>query len=267
MRAAICFYGLVGSKLSKNGMGKNLDPAIAFEHYKKHILDKNKNVDIFIHTWSVEAKNKLQDLYKPKTMLAEKQKSFPNSKNHPTEPFLLKTKLKFLIMKFFNNKKLKKWLIENQLASFRAYSRWYSSSKVLKMKQSYEKKNNFKYDVVMLTRLDLCFFSDLDFTKYKMEYFYASHRNDSSTLETNYTANYENHKAGEELQDLWFFSNSHYLDEFGKLYENIEKYHINPHKSSKQHLDTFLEEGKIKYTLYRWFDYELVRRKFFNSRA
>ena len=41
MRIAICFYGLVGSKIGKNGVGEILDPRIAYNHYKKHIFDSD----------------------------------------------------------------------------------------------------------------------------------------------------------------------------------------------------------------------------------
>jgi hypothetical protein len=74
LRVALCFYGLVGSKIGKNGNGESLDPTIAYEYYKKHILDVNDNVDVFIHSWSYDSKKKLLKLYKPKKEAIEKIK-------------------------------------------------------------------------------------------------------------------------------------------------------------------------------------------------
>ena len=54
MRIAICFYGLVGSVCDKNGQGVPLDPAIGYKYYKENIFDTNDEVDVFIHSWSVE---------------------------------------------------------------------------------------------------------------------------------------------------------------------------------------------------------------------
>ncbi len=266
-RVALCFYGLVGSKIGKNGNGESLDPTIAYEYYKKHILDVNDNVDVFIHSWSYDSKKKLLKLYKPKKEAIEKQREFSQSASHPKKLNIkgIKSKIKLLYLKLFNGTKYDAWLDSREKETFRAYSRWYSSKKVIDLKSEYEKENNFKYDVVMVTRLDIGFFNDVIFDKYDMNYFYASHRNDSSTKEMNYQANYENHYEGIEFQDFWFFSNSEIMDKFALLFDIIENYEISPHRSSRQHVDKVIGKEKVKYTLYRWFDHEMIRRKFFEA--
>ena len=98
-----------------------------------------------------------------------------------------------------------------------------------------------------------------------MNYFYASYRNDAPSKENNFTANYENHFKETQFQDLWFFSNSENMDKFAFLYDEIENYEVSPHVSSKQHVDKFIGKNKIRYTLYRWFDHEMIRRKFFEA--
>jgi len=267
MRVALCFYGLVGSKIGKDGKGENLNPTIAFEYYKKYILEVNDEVDIFIHSWSYEEKGKLIELYNPKKECIEKQKDFPQATNHPKKlnSYSLKSKIKLNILKLFDKNKYQKWFESREKESFRAYSRWYSTKKALNLKEEFEKENNFKYDVVMISRLDVAFFTDVDFSKYDMNYFYASHRNDAATKEHDYQANYENHYEGIEFQDLWFFSNSEVMDKFSLLFDNIENYEIVPHRSSRQHVDKFIGKEKVKYTMYRWFDYEMIRRKFFKA--
>jgi len=266
MRVALCFYGLVGSLVGKNGEGEQLDPSIAHELYKKHIIDHNINVDVFIHSWSVNSKYKLLKLYKPKKECIEDQIIFENYKNHPKKYQNFTSKIKYIILKYIKKNLYIDWVTKRENETFRAYSRWYSSKKVLDLKKKYEEENKFKYDVVMITRLDVGFFKDIDFSKYDMNYFYASNRNDPPLKENNYKANYLNHYAGYAFQDLWFFSNSENLDKFSKLYDEIENYEINPHRSSMQHVKKFIGKNKIKYTLYRWFDYELLRRKFFKSK-
>jgi hypothetical protein len=265
MRIAICFYGLVGSKVGKNGVGEIIDPKIAYEYYKKHIFDINDEVDIFIHSWSYDKKEQLINLYKPKKQIIEVQKCFPESALHPKLFPTFKSKIKIKMLKFFKPKEYRNILMDKYKEAFRAYSRWYSSKKVLELKKEYEEENNFIYDAVMITRLDLGFFSDLDFSKYDMNYFYASHRNDAPTEKNNYQANYENHDEGSTFLDLWFFSNSNNMDEFAKLFDKIEKYYISPHRSSREHVDKFIDKEKVKYTLYRWFDHELIRRKILKS--
>ena len=63
--------------------------------------------------------------------------------------------------------------------------------------------------------------------------------------------------------DLWFFSNSQNMDKFGKLYDTISKYKESPHISSYQHVARCIGRRKIRYTMFRWFDYEIARRKVF----
>ena len=265
MRVALCFNGLIGGRVTKTGNGENLDPTIAYEYYKKHIIDVNDEVDVFIHSWSVEAKEKLIELYKPKKECIENQIEFPQSTNHPKKLGGFKNRAKLFFMKLFKLNEYIKEIKRLENYSWRTYSRWYSTKKSLQLKKEYEEENGFKYDAVMITRLDVGFFTDVDFKKYDMNYFYASHRNDAATQEHNYQANYENHDEGNSFLDLWFFSNSETMDKFSELYDKINNYDISPHSSSRQHVDKVIGKEKVKYTLYRWFDHEMIRRKFFEA--
>jgi hypothetical protein len=266
MKIAICFYGLVGSKELKNGNGEALDPKIAYEFYKKHIFNKNDEIDIFIHSWSIEERDSLIGLYNPKKEIIENQILFPKSSEHLNlYGSSFKSKLRLFLFKFSKNNGSANHIVGKINDSFRAYSRWYSSKKVLELKKEYEEEYNFVYDSVMITRLDVGFFTDLEFKNYDMQYFYASHRNDAPSKENNFIANKENHFKDTQFQDLWFFSNSKNMDKFSLLYDKIEEYGVSPHISSRQHVDKVIGKNKVKYTMYRWFDYELIRRKFFEA--
>ena len=173
-KVAICFYGLTGSLNKKYGIGKNLDPKIAFKYYKKNIL--NKDTDVFIHSWSVNFKKELVKLYKPKSHIIERQKNFKtNYSNFEFKKiyYYFKLFIKFLL----NQTNLKEQLKISRIRSHAIKSRWLSSKKVLNLKDKYEKKHKFKYDIVLLTRLDLIFLKKINLKKIDSNFFYASNWN------------------------------------------------------------------------------------------
>ena len=179
MKIAICFYGLVGSVSDKNGTGTSLDPSIAFNYYKENIFDKNHELDIFIHSYSIKSRDTLINLYKPKKYIIEEQVNFPKSKYHPFLNKGLFRKIQMILLKIFKNKSYKKLKETRENASFRAYSRWYSVKKSVELMKTFELENNLKYDCVMSTRLDASFFKPLIFKDFDMSFFYASNWNDA----------------------------------------------------------------------------------------
>ena len=261
MKVAICFYGLVGSTTDKNGKGLSLDPKIAYKLNHDHLI-KGNDVDIFIHSWSHEYKAELIELYKPKYAIIENQKKFPNSNKIAMNRSLSeKYQLLFSFIKQPTN--ISRTLLNKKKEAFRACSRWYSNKKVLELKAKYENENNFKYDCVMVLRLDVGFYTPINFSDYDMKSFYASNWNDYPVLNNNFQYNLENHHKGKGFLDFWFFSNSINMDKFSQLYDKIDKYHVVPHRSSYEHTITFTD--KIKYIKHRWIDFEMIRRKEFKA--
>jgi hypothetical protein len=263
MKIALCFYGLVGSVSDKNGNGVPLDPSIAYKHFKKNIFDVNDEVDVFIHSWSNDHKNILIKLYKPKSYIIEKQILFPKSKHHPFLTKGIVKKAQMFLLKIFKSNSYLKLKEIGEKESFRAYSRWYSVNKSVDLMRDFEIKNNFSYDCVMSTRLDAPFFKPVIFKNFDMSFFYASNWNDAPNKKTNASANFLNQNVGKAFLDLWFFSNSKLMFKFSKLFDKIDQYPVNPHTSSYRHVITFT--NNIKYVFYRWYDHELIRRKFFDS--
>jgi hypothetical protein len=259
MRTAICFYGLVGSETDKNGNGKTLDPKIGFELNKINVIDIN-NADVFIHSWSIDSKNELEELYKPKASIIENQKDFPDSLKILSN-INFKQKFKEIFLRFFNSKEYKSIIKLRKKYAFRAFSRWYSNKQTLKLKEDYEAKHNFKYDAVLVLRLDVAFHKTLEMKNYDLSKFYASNWNDYPTKNNEFKINFNNNNRGKGFLDFWFFSNSHNMDKFGKLYDEIDKYLISPHSSSFQHAKS--NKFNIDYTFYRWQDHEMIRRKKF----
>jgi hypothetical protein len=155
MKAALCIHGTVGriytNKKEYNWSG-DVDYRIGLEHYKKHLLDVN-DIDIFIHCWDTQYKDEIENDYKPKDSLFEKQIVF--------EPDNMRT----------NHQK----------------SRWYSQKQVINLKKEFEKENNFKYDYVMVSRFDQAFLIDLKFSDYDRNKFWAPM--DSETLQQSQQTN------------------------------------------------------------------------------
>ena len=148
MKIALCLYGLTGSSVNKWGLGKPLDPIIAFKYYLKNLINANPNdeVDIFIHSQSYKFKKKLVSIYQPKLSIIEKQKDFTYAiKKHPSTKYSLSPTVFFLdLFKFFYTFKSPLFQKKNRILKLiNCYSRWYSSKISIDLKKKYEKKKKF----------------------------------------------------------------------------------------------------------------------------
>ena len=54
-RVALCLSGLVGTN-EKFGVGKTIDYRLTYESFRRNLYDDSVDVDVFIHSWSVEYK-------------------------------------------------------------------------------------------------------------------------------------------------------------------------------------------------------------------
>ena len=260
MKVALCLHGLAGG-LSEKYEGMPVDFKIGYEHYKKHILDKN-DCDVFIHTWSVQSEEEIKKIYMPKKSLFEKQIIFdkPNF--------------------------LKKTIDKRPYMKHATYSRWYSTKKAIGLKKQYEEENNFRYDCVFISRFDMAFFNDVIFKNYDMGRFYAPYAyryvsSDGKEIPDNQywevakkadMSKYTKKPIGyphnnEGLSDLFFFSNSDFMDRFAALYDNLNSYlkecECSSHLLALHHIKKLNLLDKLDFALYRFDDFDLVRRKFF----
>lgn len=267
MRIAFCLYGMIGSNYGDGLKKQNLNPSIAAEYYKKNIINYNKKnkVDVFIHSWSYDYKEKLIKLYKPKECIFEKQKKYNSDLMNKISKkrFSYKDYLKDLLMKFFSKKKYHQRVERIKIATYQGLSRWYSSKKSIELAEKYSKKKNLKYDFIMVSRFDVAFYKPILFDKYDPDKFWVSHWNDTPTSKIKKSLKKNNVNIGTHLMDLWFFSNQTNMINFAKLFDRAENYHYSPHISSLEHIN-FLKLD-ISYTMYKWFDYDLIRRAFFKS--
>lgn len=230
-KVALCFSGIIGGEGGKDGTGKSLDLIKPYESIKKNILDVN-DVDIFMHSWSLESESDLVKLYSPKKSQFEKQITFHKSN------------------------------FRKQVTK----SRFYGNMMSLNLKKQYEIENNFTYDWVIISRFDLIWFSKLMLEDYNNEYFYASHWNDNGSRGL---GPYDRQTyAGSGLLDFWFFSNSDNMNKFAKgcELENVNQFFntaagnniISGHRVSEYIVNTY--KMKLKHTKYRGFDHEMYRR-------
>jgi hypothetical protein len=125
------------------------------EKYQKFFL-KNKNIDIFVHTWSEQSNDIFHNIIskiKPKSLLIESNDQILNSFN-----WEIKNKDKSIfgnIGYVLNYGDYSKYII----------SQLYGIYKCNEMKKNYEKINNIKYDLVIKVRADM--FIDFDLNNMK----------------------------------------------------------------------------------------------------
>ncbi len=275
MKIALCLSGKVGNTLGKSGNHKSELKVLVkgHEHYQRHIIDKN-DVDVFVHCWDTELEQDIEKLYSPKKSQYQEQIIFeiPNYVKGPTSRK--------------NNH----------------YSRWYSNFRVNQLRKEYEEQNNFEYDFVMTTRFDLAWETDISFSKYEQDKFYAG--NWSAVLDPSgedlfkggrgplYDIINAKHPILKSLKlvekgyphtaegflDLWFFSNSENSTKFFDLYNNLNEYtkrgncltdskgQISNHHLTKHHLQKIGLLDKVQFEFHMHDDFPEVRRKYFGCR-
>lgn len=188
MKIAMCYYGL---SYNLDNIKESNAPSLPVNFYSsvnmhKKVLWEPNDMDIFIHTWSYEKKRDIELLYNPIASIFEPQIDFTtvaNSINTPIES---------------DPSNQKKHII----------SRWYSTQQSIKLKSNYEIENNFKYDLVMISRFDCKYSGEWNLSKLNPELFYIS---------GGWPGNYDI-----EYPDLWFISNSYNIDKLGTLYDKLE---------------------------------------------
>jgi hypothetical protein len=205
MRVAYCLIGIVGSVNYGMGLGKDIDYRLAHYWNKKNIFDINKDVDVFMHSWSVEHEDGLKEIYNPKEAIFEKQIDFGQET-----------------------------IRDNSIAS-----RWYSTAICNQLRQVYEEEQGIVYDVVMFFRYDHVFLVPLDFSKFDMSYIWMRHGrpvghidgvrqvdNVEMNIDTTEDVDLSTHEARrnfnlyprETVYDSFIFSNSKNIDIYSEIY-------------------------------------------------
>lgn len=211
MKIAICFYGLHPDECWKT---YSIKEDKCYDYWINNVINKN-DCDIFIHSFSKKNKELLK--YKPKSYLFEDVEYFKNNiidkqnKNynrHPNIPLIT-------------------------IVS-------YGVKKTCNLMLDYSKKHNIEYDLILISRMDVCWLNPIIFNNLNVNYFYSAIWGKN---------NYYTNKSDGFLA-YWFISNKKNIIEFSKIFDNIYKYiekYNSWHFITKIHADSFLNESDIKY--------------------
>lgn len=216
---------VVGGQMwdGKTGKRTPVEWKQGLEHYQRHVFDHN-DVDVFMHTPSIDAEQELRDAYKPKAAIFEPDPKFNIAgakvdKNYP-DGITSKTQI--------------------------TIARWYSIQRCMQLKKQYEEDHGFKYDMVMIGRFDVSWVTDVYFDQFDPDYFYASNwcvmkqSNGQGIRHEDWFLHGWDKKENKELQhihtgyphtphypalaDYWFFGGTELMDQFGDLYGNIGRF-------------------------------------------
>lgn len=242
MKVALCYHGIAKGYNFKNG-GLPVGFSHEFDLITQNLINCNKNYefDIYLHSWSLDAKDEVVTKMKPEAYLFEKPKQFN----------------KFSFLTFFKEtiKKLMGKGYELQRKN-NIYSRWYSFSQVCNL----IKQSNKKYDLIIVTRFDMCLLNTLDLSQLNFENFYSGDwkgivQEEKEILEEDYKHNNSNIKLinkgypydNEGLQDFFFISSPSYMIDsfsliFNELKELIKKYGLSNHSIA---LGKLKEDNKL----------------------
>lgn len=73
----VCIHGMIGGSSGKDGRGTVLNVERLYEHFFERVVKpnlKNYNVEIFIHSWSIEEKQRIIESFNPKRSKFEQPK-------------------------------------------------------------------------------------------------------------------------------------------------------------------------------------------------
>ena len=155
---------------------------------KKYVLENN-DVDIFIFSWEVDKLEEFKKYLNPK-----KIKLIPQ--------------IDFEIPEHLKGKNDRRVLAH--------YSRWYGFKEVMKLRKEYEEENNFKYDLVVNARFDLCYNKPFDFSCLPTNQFHIPIHPDRPT--------YGWPSENAEILDHIFASSSENMDKFSSLFDKLDEY-------------------------------------------
>jgi len=197
MKIAYTLNGLIGGignsknmnvDLGDYGTESSLVLRYVSKFLKKYVLDNN-DVDIFLFSWEVDKEEEFKKYLNPKKM-----KLIPQ--------------IDFEIPEHLKGKNDKRVIAH--------YSRWYGVKEVMKLKKEYEEENNFKYDLVVNARFDLCYNRLFDFGSLPTNEFHIPIHPDRPT--------YGWPSENPEILDHIFASSSENMDKYSNLFDKLDEY-------------------------------------------
>lgn len=198
-KIALCLYGKFNNRLSETSGEEG------FKYILENII-KGRDVDVFIHSWDLENKERILELYKDfiKDQKFEAQIDFKPIMNEAG-----------IDEEFFN---------APGGQSFRtianSFSFFYTRAESIKLKKAFEEKNGMTYDSVICSRFDL---AQMD--KYNgFQAWKASEMAFDENLDMNYFYSSMWHQLNAGYTDMWFFSSSKNMDKIILMFDKTKEY-------------------------------------------
>jgi hypothetical protein len=203
-KVAICLKGAVskigGSKerfYYKNDLyreGDYIDYLSVANSIIKHIVTPNKNYDFdfFLHSWNLDLKNNLLEVYNPKKFLFEDNSLYND-----------------IISSIINNPK-----------DFGGVSGGLSLKKSIELKDMYEIEIGIKYDIVIIYRYDVLLWTDMILDDYNInESIYVNGWDGSKSADFHFVMSSENSNKFKYLYDsIYLYKNYHRFHSWIKNY-------------------------------------------------
>jgi hypothetical protein len=228
-KVAFLFHGIVGGMGGRNGVGEPIDietcaKIIKYQH-------RQYDADYFVHSWSVKQSDRILASYSPKLYIFEPQEYFGYQ------------------------------LDSNQLADqdqtdeLRNISRHVSMRRVVDLKNKFELQHGFRYQWVVLLRLDLVLLNGFRFSELDPSIFYIPYEP--------HWPNAINDTRLQMIHDVFFFSSSENADKYatvtedilsGKFQQELKLPHVIAFKKVNEAFP-----NRVQYGARRYEDFEIYR--------
>jgi hypothetical protein len=235
MKIALCFYGMATMHTLKYAK-KYIHKDISIPLWIKNIIEPN-NMDVFIHCWSPEYENIYINNFKPKKYYFEDKKIWPYRKTHHR------------IIDYDER-------IDQIMQSVH-----YSLKQSVCMKSQYENEYNFKYDIVMIARMDIIWFNKLNFNDYNL--------NSSLIYTSPWNHAFDKNKIMKlpkpYIFDHYIITGSLLADKIANIFDHIDCYlsHETPQIIKYYYFKDNHILDKIRPLFYRFYDHILLRWLFY----
>jgi len=186
MRIALCLGGYVGTMEKFPDENKELliDINEGYTSIKENII-QDYDVDTFIFSFDINRKDEILETYNPiRYQIEEQIKEF----KIPHQKY-----------------KGSMWGMPLSTSVFAVQSQHYSRQKAIQLKAEYEKENNFKYDLVIMARMDMDYFTPFVFEDKNPEKLYIA-----------------GPSAPDRVNEFYLLSGSDVMDKVGDFYNDIE---------------------------------------------
>lgn len=211
MKVALTLNGYFSSR---SDTGSIKVGELASSYIKKSIIDKvDGDVDVFIHSWDLQNKDLVLDLYQNnvRKYVFEEQKDFSDELLKVDEEWLLSDSTPP------PNGEPREMYENCRLNIFFSYL--YSRKEAILLKKKYEEENNFKYDCVFVGRFDLGFRGKEHYQPFYPTDVYFDPQSDMKKIWTPFWLQFN---AG--FADHWWYSNSENIDIISTWYDRSFEY-------------------------------------------